>query len=391
MPFRFAYLCDLLSSLEALQTRDPPHLPARLKEEYRKTIEQWFRNHRTRIDSSTTDCVALLSALFPERRTDRVYNLKEPSLVRILGRCLSLGATRAKELNGWRERGRGDLGDCVERVQRQAEMPVPRSGNEVMVEQVDAALAQIAAKCRFSSPAVRNRGNETDCAASDLDGILKPLLHRLSSRDMKWFTRIVLKNFAPVVLPEGLVLRSLHFLLPELLRFQDSFDAVVPLIRGPVIGGFPSQPRKQDQAFYRAGVAKVLVPKVGVKVGRVPYLKARSIKHCVQMAGMRRMSLERKYDGEYCQIHIDLGKGKDWVQIFSKSGKDSTLDREGVHETLKKCLKIGEAGCGISSKCILEAELVVWNEEEGKIAEFHKLRKHVSRSGSFLGTANDSQ
>jgi len=270
-------------------------------------------------------------------------------------------------------------------------MPVPRSGNEVTVEQVDSALAQIAAKCRFSSSAVRSRSKESDWIASDVDGILTPLLHRMSSRDMKWFTRLLLKNYAPVILPERLVLRSLHFLLPELLKFQDSFDAVVPLIRGPVIGGFPTQLKKQDQSFYRAGAAKVLVPRVGIKVGRVPYLKARSIKHCVQMAGRRRMSLERKYDGEYCQIHIDLGKGKNWVQIFSKSGKDSTLDREGVHETLKKCLKIGEPNCKFSSKCILEAELVVWNDKDGKVEEFHKLRKHVSRSGSFLGTAYDSQ
>ena len=288
MPFRFSYLCDLLSSLEAHQSRDPPYLPARLKDECRKTIEQWFRSHRARIDSSTTDLVALLSALFPERRTDRVYRLKEPSLVRIFGRCLFLGATRARALNGWRERGGGDLGDCVERIQRQAEMHVPRSGDEVTVEQVDGALARIAAKCRFSSPAVRNRSKQTDCAATDVDGILTPLLHRLSSRDMKWFTRMLLKNYAPVVLPEGLVLRSLHFLLPELLKFHDSFDAVVPLLRGPVIGGFPTQVKKEDQGFYRAGAAKALVPRVGAKVGRVPYLKARSIRHCMQMAGGER-------------------------------------------------------------------------------------------------------
>jgi len=391
MPFRFAYLCDLLSSLEALRTRDPPFLPARLKDECRKTIEQWFRCHRARIDSSTTDCVALLSALFPERRTDRVYRLKEPSLVRILGRCLSLGSTRARELNGWRERGGGDLGDCVERVQRQAEMPVPRSGDEVSVEQVDGALARIAAKCRFSSLVVRSRLGETDWIASDVDGVLTPLLHRMSSRDMKWFTRMLLKNYAPVVLPEGLVLRSFHFLLPDLLKFQSSFDAVVPLLKGPVIGGFPTQLKGQDQSFYRIGAAKVLVPKVGIKVGRVPYLKARSIKHCVQMAGRRRMSLERKYDGEYCQVHVDLSRGKDCIQIFSKSGKDSTLDREGIHETIKNSLRIGRSDCAFSSKCILEAELVVWDDEEGKVAEFHKLRKHVSRSGVFLGTALDSQ
>lgn len=208
---------------------------------------------------------------------------------------------------------------------------------------------------------------------------------------MKWLVRILMKNYTPVVLPVGLVLRSFHFLLPELLKFQDSFDAAVALLRGPVIGGYPTQPNKQEQIFYRASAARVLVPKVGVKVGRVPYLKARGIKHCMQMAGRRRMSLERKYDGEYCQIHIDLAKGKDWIQIFSKSGKDSTSDREGIHGTIRKCLRIGEPTSGFLGKCILEGELVVWSDEESKIMEFHKIRKHVSRSGSFLGTDMDSQ
>lgn len=45
------------------------------------------------------------------------------------------------------------------------------------------------------------------------------------------------------------------------------------------------------------------------------------------------MSMERKYDGEYCQIHIDLSKKNDeWLKIFSKSGRDSTGDRVRVHE-----------------------------------------------------------
>lgn len=51
------------------------------------------------------------------------------------------------------------------------------------------------------------------------------------------------------------------------------------------------------------------------------------------MAAGRRMSMERKYDGEYCQIHIDISKKNDgWLKIFSKSGRDSTGDRTRVHE-----------------------------------------------------------
>jgi DNA ligase-4 len=40
------------------------------------------------------------------------------------------------------------------------------------------------------------------------------------------------------------------------------------------------------------------------------------------------MSVEAKVDGEYCQIHVDVSRGRRGVQIFSKSGKDSTEDRK---------------------------------------------------------------
>lgn len=43
------------------------------------------------------------------------------------------------------------------------------------------------------------------------------------------------------------------------------------------------------------------------------------------------------------------------------------------------------------SSCILEGELVVYSDKHHKILGFHKIRKHVSRSGSFLGTDKDSQ
>ena len=231
MPFKFAYFCDLLSTLEAHSNHDPPYLPTRVKELQCKAVDQWFRSHRARIDNPATDRVALLSALFPERRTDRVYGLREPSLVRVLGRCLCLGVSRAKELSKWREKNGRDLGGCVELVQRQAEMPRPRSGNEVTVEEVDIALAQIAGKYRFSSPAVQHHAREMNLPASDLDGILTPILHRMSARDMKWLTRMILKDYTPVVLPEGLVLRCFHFLLPDLLKFQVSFDFAFDLFR----------------------------------------------------------------------------------------------------------------------------------------------------------------
>lgn len=103
------------------------------------------------------------------------------------------------------------------------------------------------------------------------------------------------------------------------------------------------------------------------------------------------MSVERKYDGEYIQIHIDLSKGKDCIQLFSKSGKDSTKDRELLHPQIKESLRIGQACCSFSMNCILEGEMVLWSDTSSDVVAFHKIRKHVNRSGSFIGTRLDSQ
>lgn len=120
MPFRFTYLCDLFQQLEDHCTRDPPLPPPHLKSLIDRTVRQWFQSHRARLDALDASGAAFLSACFPERRTDRVYNIREKSLVKILGRVLGLPIARRKTLEEWCKPGRGDLGACVARVQREA-------------------------------------------------------------------------------------------------------------------------------------------------------------------------------------------------------------------------------------------------------------------------------
>ncbi|KAI9807105.1 MAG: hypothetical protein M1825_005822 [Sarcosagium campestre] len=389
MPFKFSHVCDLLERLEDYATRDPPFLAQRFEAVNRTAVEQWFSAHRARIGASGVPHAALLSSFFPERRTDRVYGLREKSLVKLLGRVLCLPYTRAHHLYEWDKAGSGGLGGCIEKVQKQAEMPVPFPSQEVTVEEVDLALAALARRCRFSSPAVRRADAVSEDAVPEK--VLTPIYRRLQSRDAKWMTRLLLKDFSPVVIPERLFLREYHFLLPELLQFQCSFDAVSTLLDDPILGKLPSKPKgKDEEKSARKAAAAALVPRVGVKVGRVDFWKARSIKHCVQMAAGRLMSMQRKYDGEYCQVHIDLAKGRDCIQIFSKSGKDSTTDRRKVVNTIRDSLRIGQSDCRISEKCILEGELVVYCDELRQIVDFHRLRRHLPRSGTYFGVGADS-
>ncbi len=82
--------------------------------------------------------------------------------------------------------------------------------------------------------------------------------------------------------------------------------------------------------------------------GAIPYtqipkcLKARgcadTIKH---LRGSTKLWVETKYDGERAQIHVEVDeRGKSRITIFSKSRRDSTMDRFGVHQCVYSFLFI---------------------------------------------------
>lgn len=159
---------------------------------------------------------------------------------------------------------------------------------------------------------------------------------RLSPLEAKWLTRLVLKDFRVIDVDESVIYRAYHGLLPRILRVRDNIPAAANVLRDILReeredqarrGQGPGKPARWDTEV----VLRHLRPTLGTKVGRPFWRKARSIKHCLDM-GHGFMSVEKKIDGEYCQIHVDLSKGRDCIQIFSKSGKDSTKDRIRVHE-----------------------------------------------------------
>ncbi|KAL8774623.1 MAG: hypothetical protein Q9194_003995 [Teloschistes cf. exilis] len=375
MPLLFKNISDLLQALEDNAANTKKALNGWLDQRNRNTIESWVKLNNITIHSASVDVVAVLSALFPDKRTDRVYSLKPPSLSKILGRCFKLGSTRRLQLEEWKAPGRGDLGLCVERTLRETE-PHPVI-SRITLDEVDSTLLAIAAKNRFSAPKVRETAADN---AVETSKQLESIYLRLSSNEAKWMTRMILKDYPTLDFKSYHVLNTIHPRLKQALDVHSNFEAAVGLLR-----------HQEATAESQAQPRVPLRPMIGSKIGRVPFLKGRSIKNVVQLVAGRKMSVERKYDGEYCQIHINLAQGEDCVQLFSNSGKDSTADRHGVHEAIKQSLRIGQADCQFSQKCILEGELLVFNDVEGTISEFHKIRKLVTRSGASLGTELDSQ
>lgn len=389
MPLHFEDLCDLLEALELLETKQPPLLPTDKADRLRCTLIAWFKKRRSVIDRlGVASAVALLSTLLPERRPDRVYGLQAATLSRALCRGLSLGNIHITALRAYQEPGRGDLGQCLQRI---VDRLGPPALPKVEVDEVDDLMDWLASQCRFSAPARQAVVGSSN--GTPRDERIGHILKRLTARDAKWFVRLVLKDFSPVTLDERLLLKSMHFLLPDLLRFQQGIPAACSALR-TIFAAYPAAPDPSSERLLSLNASASLSPQVGIKISRPPFTKARSIQHCLNMLGPQSWVIERKYDGEYCEIHIDLTLSNDFTQcikIFSKNAKDATRDRQGIMSTLVSCLRLGQPGCKIRSKAILLAELVVWSDETGKVMPFEEIRKHVSRSGSFIGTKLDSR
>lgn len=388
MPFPFAEVCILLQRHEEIETRQPPILKRAERESRRRAVtESWFKSHRSAIGQLDVDSsVALLSALLPERRTDRVYNIKSTRLVHTLSRCLGLSSWRTKDLHAYNRPGHGDLAQCLERVLTTGGPP---ARPPVTLEEVDGMLQVLAGGCIFSDPAVQRL---PPGSSETRDALIGNILKRLHPREAKWLVRLILKDFTPVQLDETEILRGYHFLLPGILRFQDRFDAAVTLLKG-ALNDYPSHPDPRSERLHFQSAAKYLQPTVGIKVGRPNFHKARGIDHCLGMMGESRWVLERKYDGEYCEVHIDLSRSPDptqCIRIFSKSGKDSTQDRKGLHSILLDALKLGRDDCKIKRQAILLGEVVVFSDSERRILPFDEIRKQVLRSGRAIGTDADS-
>lgn len=376
MTFPFVLVCELLQSLENDQKR------RRNQKGERVIVEDWFARYRQELDDEGTDKCALLSTLLPERRTDRVFSIKEKNLQPKIARVCGLGHSRVKELSRWTIPGSGlDLAECAEEILQQT--PNVRRATAT-VEEIDTLLHALASKNSFSAPSVRSSGSSSAIPSSSKhDGPLETLFRSLTAREAKWATRLILKNFQPIIIPEWLVYACCHHLLPTIMKIHDDFTVATRLLE-------QERNRVTFGEIEPEDLPRLLKPQIGVKVGRQTWLKGRSIKHCLDM-GRGFMSVEEKLDGEYCQIHIDLSKGSNTIQIFSKSGKDSTQDKKQLHSAIETSLGLGTPSCKFKHCCILEGELVVYSDKEQKILGFDKIRKHISRSGRFIGTSEDSQ
>lgn len=201
MPFALSHLIDLLEALESLYTAVPPLSSAALSQKTSGHITSWFAFHLPTIRNNPRILVSVFSFFLPDLRADRTYALRENALSKIIGRCLFLGRSRQNALNNWRSSKGGDFGSVVQRIMAQAENP---SVETVTVEDLEEVLNKLAARCRFSSDALRTSFATTNIepkVETSIEHVLEGLYRKLTSKEGKWVTRAILKCHLPIVMP----------------------------------------------------------------------------------------------------------------------------------------------------------------------------------------------
>lgn len=268
MSITFNDVCDLLENVEKISCKHPRYSLEREKACVQRTISNWFHQHRDALHDPSFDGGALLSALFPHQRKDRVYGLQAPLLSKKLIKLLHFNHGQKALFEEWAEGTHGDLGVYTERAMR------PWKGTFkakpiISIERVDSILTQLAASNKFSDPATQRQRIQQ----FNTDIELKNILVRLDSFEAKWLVRLILRQYSTIELEEAFVYRAYHFLLPDLLLFQNNFNAAIETLRGP-LRGYPPIPLPEQENAMRNEAAAQLKAVTGIKVGRPIFYKA---------------------------------------------------------------------------------------------------------------------
>lgn len=325
----------------------------------------------------------VLRLLFPEEDTPRKYDLQEARLASYLGGCLDSSTvfTRdTRKLKSWsKESFSGCLGEEL------LKFAVPGTEGNVgpkSLQEVDALLDELAATSQFSDkffhaayPSPRSKTI-----------ILRALYDSLPATDAAYLTQIILKDLRPLLYAPPTTSTS-HVLLDYNTRskqaltkeqFMTLWDPSKMLLQ---MYRVRARLGEAAMGFEAGGTLVQARPRCGVPIEIPKSAKGRCPQHALELLdSCDRIWAETKYDGERAQIHVNYSSdGELSISIFSKSKRDSTLDRAAVHPIIKEALSAMP-----SQPIILDAEMVAFSEERDAIDEFWRIRGLIARSAQGL-------
>ncbi|KIM61319.1 hypothetical protein SCLCIDRAFT_16155 [Scleroderma citrinum Foug A] len=321
----------------------------------------------------------VLRLLFPEEDTPRKYDLQEARLAYYLGECLDSSTvfTRdTKQLKSWsKERFSGCLGEELLKfaVSGTEDCEGPKS-----LQEIDTLLDELAATSKFSDKSFRDAYPTPRSKAL----ILRSLYASIPATDAAYLTQIILKDlrpllYAPPATSTSHVLLDYNTTSKQVLSIEEFMVLWDP---GRMLLRMYNARARLDEAamgFEAGGVLTQAQPRFGVPIEVPKSAKGRSPRHALElMESCDKIWAETKYDGERAQIHVKYDQtGEMSIMIFSKSKRDSTMDRIAVHSIVKDALAAIPP-----QQIILDAEMVAYSEQREAIDEFWRIRGLISRT-----------
>ncbi|KAF8216343.1 hypothetical protein K438DRAFT_1703159 [Mycena galopus ATCC 62051] len=352
------------------------------------TLSNWIKTLRTKfapLPSNTTAIVFRL--LFPEEDTRRKYDMQETRLASALADCFGTSAT---PLCQWAADGSsGCLGEEVLKVLNKSSSYAVDYISPLSITEVDSLLEELASHSGYSNISVRSSFNATRRSKTT---ILRALYRSLSPLDASFLTQIILKDLRPLLYPTpdahySVALKSFNSVSVTQLSKEDAMKAWDPSRQ--MLYNYHVRAGLDDAAAaFDAGITETIAPRIGTPVEIPKSEKGRNCPHALKiLQASNEIWAETKYDGERAQIHVQiLHNGRSRITIFSKSKRDSTLDRYGVHSVIREALGLSEepglshSSSQVKKDVILDAEMVAWHGD--KIDEFwriHALMEHTAR------------
>ncbi|KAI0955281.1 hypothetical protein AcW1_006907 [Taiwanofungus camphoratus] len=414
----FAFFVSLIHAISAIEPRKTSHnVPHNVGAnplvlaKFRKWIAE-LRRLYVPLPPDTTAIVFRL--LFPDEDVRRKYGMKETRLARHLAEIYAVSTSangRGERLLKWKgEDTPGCLGLEVRNI---LEANITVNENIMSIAQVDALLTELASTCAFSASAVRHSSSGKD-ANRPAHIILRDLYTPLTPDEACIVTQIILKDLRPLLYP--LPPDQMHY-TASLLRYNSRSAAMLTKYdamrewdpSGLMLASYRVRASLDEAAVvYEQHVdADVddhdwFKPQIGVLVQIPKCVKGQGCAHALKyFRESKKVWAETKYDGERAQIHVELNPagGEPRITIFSKSGRDSTLDRISVHSIIREAIgvpRLDEPPCNqevttasptvlsisnlskVKKNVILEAEMVAYSDVLDRIDEFWRIRSLIA-------------
>ncbi|ESK96426.1 atp dependent dna ligase domain protein [Moniliophthora roreri MCA 2997] len=346
------------------------------------TFDRWLKQLKLKHSLLPSGSAAIiLRLLFPHEDARRKYDMQEYLLSRELAKCLGVCEERINEKCIVDETV--CFGEQLQRVLALSSSDPEGYISSLSISTVDSLLDELASKSRFSDSSVRKRISASKRRRRE--DVLKDLFRPLCPFDAACLAQIILKDLRPLMYP--LSEKQMHYTAAlkvksnsvEELTIFDAMKMWDPTLSMLKMHRVCSSLSDAADSFERGQCT--FKPSFGVQIAVPKSQKGRSIKNVLShFEGSEVVWAETKYDGERAQIHVQITNGVPRVKIFSKSKRDSTLDRIAVHPIILECLSLDRhiGSSKVRRDVILDAEMVPFSGN--KIEEFWRIRNLIEET-----------